>query len=200
MRKFGMALLALTLLAGMSAPAAADEDQGRGNPHSCINPAGHVRGWCKHGSGRQYNGNLSTISGTVIGVNGAMVQFREDNGAVIPLNEQSLLRSGSPLQIGAHYTVSGYWSNNVFVAQNNGYYNNGPYNNNGYPGANATVHGVVTAISANRVTIMQGLFSTITVDDEQALNNGSAQNLYVGRSITAYGFWSGNVFYATSIG
>jgi hypothetical protein len=47
---------------------------------------------------------------------------------------------------------------------------------------------------------MQGLFSTITIDDQQAIYNGTAQNLYVGRTITAYGYWSGNTFYATSIG
>lgn len=175
-----------------------NEDHGRGE-HGCVNPAGHERGWCKHNRDGNRGGNYSTISGTVIAVNGDLAQFREDNGAMITINEQNLLRSGSALRIGGHYSLQGYFSNNLFVAQSNGY--NGYGNqNNGYPGGNATLHGVITSVSGNRVTVLQGLFSTVTIDDQQALNNGSAQNLYVGRNVTAYGFWSGNTFYATSIG
>ncbi|MFN2449087.1 MAG: hypothetical protein ABR508_04735 [Candidatus Baltobacteraceae bacterium] len=204
MREFSAALLAL-LLAGAGLQGIAQARPGaNGDPHGCVNPAGHVRGWCKNGSGggsnRSYRGgNMSTISGTVIAANGDLVQLREDNGAMITVNEQSLLRAGSPLQIGGHYTLRGTFSNNLFIAQNGGT-DGYPNNNNGYPGSNASIHGVVTSVSGNRVTVLQGLFSTITIDDQQALNNGAAQNLYVGRSITAYGFWSGSVFYATSIG
>lgn len=198
---------------GMAAVARADdghgrghgddqgEDHGRGNPHGCVNPAGHTRGWCSHNGG---TGNYVTISGTVLAVNGDLVQFRQDNGNTITLNQSGLLRSGQQLQIGGHYTLQGYYSNNMFIAQANGNYNGGYNggNNNGYPypGATANVHGIVTSISGNRVTIMQGLFATITIDDQQALNNGTAQNLYVGRSITAYGYWNGGTFFATSIG
>lgn len=199
---------------GMAAVARADDDEGgghgddqgrnhgRGNPHGCVNPAGHTRGWCNHNgnnNGGRY-GNYVTISGTVLAINGDLAQFRQDNGSTITINQSSLLRSGQPLQIGGHYTLQGYYSNNMFVAQANGGYYGG--NNNGYPypGATASVHGIVTSISGNRVTIMQGLFATITVDDQQALNNGTAQNLYVGRNITAYGYWNGGTFFATSIG
>jgi hypothetical protein len=144
------------------------------------------------------NSSAATISGTVIAVNGDLVQFREDNGSTISLNQSALLDSGMSLNVGGHYALRGYWNDNMFIAQNTGgYYGN----NNGYPyGGNTSIHGLVTSINGNRVTLMQGLFSTITVDDQQALNNGSAQSLYVGRSVTAYGFWSGDVFYATSIG
>ena len=212
------------LLASGPAIALADDDdnddqgdrgeRGRGNSNSCINPAGHQRGWCKHGNRNgRYNGNYgsnySTISGTVIAVNGDLVQFRQDNGATMTINQRNLLNNGGGLNVGGHYTLRGYWNNNMFIAQaNGGYYggNNNGYPNNGYPypgnggNANASVQGVITAVNGNHVTIMQGLFQSITVDDQQALNNGSAQNLYVGRSVTAYGFWSGNTFYATSIG
>lgn len=194
---------------GMAAIARADDDgndngggeRGRGNPHNCINPAGHMRGWCKHNgedNGHNRGGNYVTISGTVLAVNGDIAQFRQDNGSTITINQSQLLRSGQPLAVGGHYTLQGYFSNNMFVAQTNGGY----YGNNGYPnsGANASVHGVVTSISGSRVTIMQGLFSSITIDDQQALNNGTAQNLYPGRTITAYGYWNGGTFYATSIG
>jgi|SRR5579884_1509025 len=140
----------------------------------------------------------ATISGTVIAVNGDLVQFHQDNGATISLNQSALLNSGMSLSAGDHYSLRGYWSNDMFVAQANAV--NFYTNNNGYPyGGNTSVHGVITSISGNRVTLLQGLFSTIMVDDQQALNNGSAQDLYVGRSVTAYGFWNGSVFYASSI-
>lgn len=205
MRKLSTTLLA-ALFAATSLTGVAFGQQ-HGNPHGCINPAGHTRGWCKQNGGSSYgrNGNYTTISGTVLAVNGDIAQFREDNGATITVNQTQLLRSGQPLAAGGHYTLTGYFSNNMFIVQTNGgYAGNGgyPYPGNGYPypGANASVHGIVTSISGNRVTIMQGLFSTITVNDEQALNNGTAQNLYVGRNVTAYGYWSGGTFYAVSIG
>jgi hypothetical protein len=182
------------------------DDNQRGNPHGCVNPAGHVRGWCKHGNQNarygNYRGNYSTISGTVIALNGDLVQFRRDNGATITLNQASLLSSGTGLRVGGHYALRGYWSNNMFIAQAPGgtYGTTYPNGGNGYPyGGNASVQGVITSISGDRVTIMQGLFSTVTINDQQALNNGAAQNLYVGRNVTAYGFWSGSVFYATTI-
>lgn len=171
--------------------------QGGDGPHGCINPAGHERGWCKHGSAAN-PGNEAAISGTVIAVNGDLAQFRESNGTTVTVNQSALLRDRMALNVGAYYTLRGYWSNNMFVAQPaaaNGYPY--PYSNNG--GENATVQGVITAVHGDRLTIMQGLFSSITIDDRQALGNGSAQNLYVGRSITAYGYWSGGTFYATSI-
>lgn len=100
---------------------------GPGNdPHGCINPAGHVRGWCKHGGSAGFNGNY-------------------------------------------------------------------------YGGANAQVSGTVISVSGSRVTILQGLLSTVTIDDSIALNSGRAYNVYPGRSITAYGSWRNGTFYATSI-
>lgn len=200
-------LAAAVIAAPFTAAALADDgdhgDGGRGRQQSCINPAGHERGWCKHerrnaryGSGNY--GNYSTIAGTVIAVNGDIAQFRQNNGATITINQSGLLRSGMGLNVGSYYTLRGYWNNNLFVAQSGGNTNGYPYPNNG--NANATVQGVITSVNGDRVTIMQGLFQSITINDQQALNNGSAQNLYVGRSITAYGYWSGGTFFATSIG
>jgi hypothetical protein len=140
-----------------------------------------------------------TISGTAIAINGELAQFREDNGSTVTVNERALLRSHAGLYTGGHYALRGYWSNNMFVAQAD---LNGGYAGNGFPfpGSNASVSGSIIAVSNNRVTIMQGLFSSITIDDQQAIYNGTAQNLYVGRTVTAYGYWSGTTFYATSIG
>lgn len=204
---------------GMAAVARADDDdhdrgyqggddqgENHGNPHGCVNPAGHTRGWCKHNgnNGNYRGGNYVTISGTVLAINGDIAQFREDNGTTVTVNQSSLLQAGQPLSVGGHFALHGYFSNNMFIAQAGGGYYGNTYPNNGngypYPGANASVHGIVTSISGNRVTVMQGLFSTITIDDQQALNNGTAQNLYVGRNVTAYGYWNGGTFYATSIG
>lgn len=136
----------------------------------------------------------STISGTVIAVKGDAVQFREDNGSTVTV------RSHIPLRVGAHYSLRGHWderSINAFVANSatrGGYGNAYPQ-----PGSTASVQGVIMAIHNNRVTIAQGSTSSITIDDQQAMNNGTAQNLFVGRSITAYGYWNGGRFYATSI-
>jgi hypothetical protein len=115
-------------------------------PHSCVNPAGNVRGWCKH--------NTDTDN---------------DND-----NKE-------------HNT------NNC----NNGTYNcnNGTYNRNN----TASVSGIITGISGTRVRLLQGL-SSITINDSRAVNSGLTSNLYVGRSVTAYGYWSGSVFYANRIG
>jgi hypothetical protein len=147
--------------------------------------------------------NESTISGSVIAVNGDIAQFRESNGTTVTIDQSSLQRSGMSLSVGSYYTLRGVWNDDLFVAQpgNGGSYgantNGFPFRNNG--NASATVQGVITAISGDRVTIMQGLFASITIDDQPALNNGSAQNLFVGRSITAYGYWSDGTFYATSV-
>ena len=200
MRTLITALLAtLFILPVTGALSRADEDNG--NPHGCVNPAGHTRGWCKHGNsyGNQsggYRNNYTTISGTAVAINGDIAQFREDNGSTVTVNQSALLGSGMGLYVGGHYALRGYWNNNMFVAQANGNGGNGyPY-----PGSTASVHGLIIGISNNRVTIMQGLFSSLTIDDQQAIYNGTAQNLFVGRTITAYGYWNGNTFYATSIG
>ena len=200
MRTLCITLLAALLVAQPIHAQAFDNDN---DPHGCVNPAGHERGWCKHGDGNDRSSNFVTVSGTVVASNGDIATFREDNGSTIPIDERNLLASGTQLQVGAHYVLRGYWSNNLFVVQsnNNRYYNGYGGNGSPYPGnANASVQGIITAVSGNRVTIMQGLFSSVTVNDSQALNNGSAANLFVGRSVTAYGYWNGGTFYATSIG
>lgn len=204
MRTFITTLLA-ALLAGSGFGGHALAQTPPGNPHGCVNPAGHVRGWCKHNNGNSYGGNRGanyiTISGTVLAINGELVQFREDNGTTITVDQRSLIQAGQPLSLGGHFALHGYFSNNMFVAQPSGGYNGSAYPNGyPYPGGTASVHGIITSISGSRVTIMQGLFSTIAIDDQQALNNGTAQNLFVGRNITAYGYWNNGTFYATSIG
>lgn len=200
MRKLVLYVMA-ALLAGTSAgPASAQTPPG--NPHGCINPAGHERGWCKRDGGSRRNAAI--VSGSVIAINGDLAQLRQDNGAPVTIDQTDLLRDDQPLQLGAHYVLDGYYSNNLFIAESYGSYSgaNATYPSNGYPypGATASVRGIITAVSGDHLTIMQGLFSTVTINDQQALDNGTAQNLTIGRSVTAWGYWSGGTFYATSIG
>ena len=78
-------------------------------------------------------------------------------------------------------------------------------NGNGYGGdgrygrGNASVSGVITGINGNEVIVHQGLLSALTIDDQPALDNRRTGRVYVGRTITAYGYWRNNVFFATSI-
>jgi hypothetical protein len=138
-----------------------------------------------------------TISGTAVAVNGDLAQFREDNGTTVTVDQSNLLANGQPLTEGEHFALHGYFKNNVFYARANVPGDGG--NGYPYPRSTSSVQGVITSIHDSRVTIAQGL-STITIDDQEALNEGTAQNLTVGRSVTAYGYWSGSTFYATSIG
>lgn len=71
----------------------------------------------------------------------------------------------------------------------------------GYPpgAGNITITGVITAIEGARLFIRTDGRRTIVVDDQQALDRGAAQNLLVGRTISASGFWSGGIFYAMAI-
>jgi len=189
--------IALTQAAnpGLAATARADEDDAGG----CVNPAGHERGRCKHDRSSR-NHRFTGISGTVIAVNGDLVQFRRDDGYTITIDQSNLLRSGHGLNVGRHYTLRGSSAGGMFVARSGGHYDANPSNGYPYPGSTASVQGIITSIDGSRLTIVQGLFSTITIDDQQALDNGTAQNLYVGRNVTAYGYWNGGRFYATSIG
>ncbi|HEY8297829.1 MAG TPA: hypothetical protein VIG32_07400 [Candidatus Baltobacteraceae bacterium] len=79
---------------------------------------------------------------------------------------------------------------------NGGYYGNG---RNGNQNGNQTVSGVIVGVSGNQVTIMQGLLHRITINDQPALDRQATGRIEIGRSITAYGYYSNGTFYATSI-
>ena len=169
-------------------------NQGNGGPHDCTNPAGHQRGWCKHDDNNQ--GGNTTISGTVLGMNRDIVRFRLDNGSIITVNDRGLQRNGSALNVGSHYTLGGHYAHGVFIATNTNGYTNGYGGQNS--NSNASVHGIITSVNGNNVTILQGL-APVTINDQPAMNNGQANNLYVTRTVTAYGYWNNGTFYATSI-
>ena len=77
--------------------------------------------------------------------------------------------------------------------------NNNNDNNNGNNNGQQSLRGVITSLNGNSVTLMQGLLSSVTVNDQRALDAGRANNLYVGRTVTAYGYWNNGTFYATNI-
>jgi len=78
-------------------------------------------------------------------------------------------------------------------------YNN---NQNGYYGnnQNAQLHGIITGVSGDTVSILQGL-TTISFDATAAIqHNNVSGSLYPTRSITAYGYWDNNhYFHANAI-
>ncbi|MDP9018589.1 MAG: hypothetical protein M3N19_09730 [Candidatus Eremiobacteraeota bacterium] len=176
-----------------------EDNQGNDNHggQDCTNPAGHQRGWCKHQGDsedneggkhhkhRHHRGS-TTISGTVLGVNGNTAQFRLDNGQVITINE-----NGTALNVGQHYNLSGCYQNNQFMLNcSNG--------GNGNNGGNAQVGGTILSVGNGTVTLLG--IPTVTINVSQAVNRGATNGpLTAGRHITAYGYYNNNVFYATSI-
>ena len=162
----------------------------RGNSstaHNCVNPAGNKRGWCK-GNGTyhgRYGHTATSISGTVTAINGNTVTFLRDNGSTITV----LDNNGTVLNVGGHYTLVGHMVNGQFVLG---------ANNNNFGQSNQTVSGTIMSVGNGTITLI-GL-PPVTINVQQAINNGATNGaLSVGRSITAYGYYSNNVFYATAI-
>lgn len=156
----------------------------RGNSataHSCINPAGNVRGWCKTQTGSDF------MTGTVTSINGNLATVMLSNG-------QSVTVNASGLTIGQQVTLrGGYGTNGVFSP------NGQPLSNYGGPYSSASVRGLIISVSGNSIQLVQGL-SIITVDASNAISRGAINGTLIpGRTITAYGNWSGSTFVATSI-
>ena len=83
----------------------------------------------------------------------------------------------------------------------NGQYN-GQYGQNGQYGRGGTqvVTGTIVAVNGNRVTLAQQNFgSTLTINDQPALDRQTSGRVSVGRYVTAYGYWQNGVFYATQM-
>ena len=155
--------------------------------HSCVNPAGNTRGWCKSHAGGNY------ITGTVSAINGSTATIALSNGQTTTINEQYLLNQGHGLTVGQRVTLRGSWQNGVFVV------NNGAYSNYGGPYSSASVRGLIISVNGNSLQIAQGL-SLITVDATNAISRGAINGtLMPGRTITASGNWNGSTFIATSI-
>jgi len=104
-----------------------DRDNARG-PHGCVNPAGHVRGWCKHNDNGAYNGNgypngnggyaNQQISGLVTAVSGnritILVGLRSVN-----VDTSQAYRNGRSVNVGIGSSITAYGhygSNNTFYA------------------------------------------------------------------------------------
>ena len=157
-----------------------DEHGSRSSSHSCINPAGNMRGWCKSHVGS----NLMT--GTVTSING-------NTATVMLSNGQSVTVNSAGLTVGQRITLRGSFQNGTFVV------NGRPLSNFGGPFSGASIRGTIVSISGNSIQLLQGL-SLITVDDSNAAARGAINGTLVpGRSITATGNWNGSTFVANSI-
>lgn len=100
-----------------------DDDQGRGNPHNCVNPAGHERGWCKHhrndgyyngNNNGGYYGNNSSLTGVVTSVHGNSVSILQGLSTLTFDASQALQRgdTNGPLYVTRSITAYGYYDNN----------------------------------------------------------------------------------------
>jgi hypothetical protein len=151
--------------------------------HSCLNPAGNMRGWCQKHTGGAF------VTGRVTRRNGDMATILLPNRQSINADTQYLLNHRQNLSVGQQVTLRGLWQNNTFDVNNPAYNNyNGPY-------SAASVKGMIVSVSGSSVRIAQG-FNLITISSANAAVTGL---LYPGRTITASGGWSGNTFLANSI-
>jgi hypothetical protein len=63
----------------------------------------------------------------------------------------------------------------------------------------AVVSGTIIGVNNNMLTVQTGSMQTVEVNDQPALNRRDSGRIYTGRIITAYGYWDGGEFVATSI-
>lgn len=109
-------------------------------------------------------------------------------------------------------TPCGYWSEGVWVAtecaqppsyQSSpcGYWSEGQWVSEPCQARphHVAISGTIVGVSANRLTVQTGPMQTVVVNDEPALNAQNTGRIYTGRMITAYGYWNGGEFVATSI-
>jgi len=155
----------------------------RSSAHSCVNPAGNTRGWCKSQMGGSF------ITGTVSSISGSTALVTLSNGQQVTINTE-----GRNLTVGQQITLRGnYGANGVFAPSN------GNYSNYGGPYSGASVRGLIISVNGNSIQIAQGL-NLITIDVSTAANRGAISGTLIpGRTITAYGNWNGSTFIATSI-
>jgi hypothetical protein len=91
---------------------------------------------------------------------------------------------------------------------------NGYPNQSGYPNqygsnpcvayGNTILRGQIVAVNGNMVSIREqnpnGYYGqVITLNDQPALNNRTSGRVYIGRWVTAYGYWQYGTFYATRL-
>lgn len=151
-RLLATALTATLALGSLAAPALADghghgHDKGhhqngvvyqnngdQGGPHGCVNPAGHVRGWCKnngaYNNGVYNNGNYNgypsgsggyanqQVSGIVTAVSGNRITILMGLRS-LNIDLTQAYRNGGAFNVGIGSTVTAYGyygSNNTFYA------------------------------------------------------------------------------------
>ncbi|HEY8314033.1 MAG TPA: hypothetical protein VIG51_07635 [Candidatus Baltobacteraceae bacterium] len=76
---------------------------------------------------------------------------------------------------------------------------NGGYGGRNQRGGNSQVSGLIVGVNGNQITLQEGIGRQIRVNDQPALDRQQTGRVYVGRSVTAYGYYQNATFYATSI-
>ena len=100
------ALATITTLSPLSSsPVSARDRDDYTGAYNCVNPAGHVRGRCRHRITR--NGS---VAGRVLSIGGVLVQFARNNGRIMTVDQQALINAGPPLVPGRYYSLRGYWA------------------------------------------------------------------------------------------
>jgi|GEM_PF-6319277 hypothetical protein len=118
MRRLTTTLAIALLTAASLGPALAHPGEGShgppegtppGNPHACVNPAGHERGWCAH----ERDEAPSLIRGIVTGMNGNLLTLLQGTRP-ITVDVRSLkggmpsdLRPGLPLTLRGYFDAGG---------------------------------------------------------------------------------------------
>lgn len=178
---FGTAVTGSALVAGTVHPTAAYADD---NEHGDHHDNGQHKGWKKHhhgdenddqGNGRgdgRGNGG-SRLRGTIVGINGATLGVRLNDGRTITVNDQNALNAGNVpnLYVGEMIVLSGrYNQDNVFYANRIAVAgsNNGGGNDGGNGGnCNVNAAGLVTIAGYER-----GGFNGSTFTLRQPFVNG----------------------------
>ncbi|MDQ6925670.1 MAG: DUF5666 domain-containing protein [Candidatus Eremiobacteraeota bacterium] len=164
---FGTAVTGSAIVAGATHPTAAYADDDERGDHGDRHDNGKHKGWKKHHHNDEHDqgdrGNGSTLRGTIVGINGATLGVRLNDGRTITVNDQNALNAGNVpnLYVGETIYLRGgygqdgvYYANRISVAgNNNGGNNNGGYGNGGYNnGGNCNVNtsGAVTVAGYER--------------------------------------------------
>jgi hypothetical protein len=211
MKKWAAAGLAAVLALGAVAPAFADNGN-RGNRQH----RGNHYGWYKHnGQCNAYNrrNDRDNDNDNDNDDNRGYSNGRYNNGSYNGGYNNGGYNTGCCSNNSGYYN-GGYYNGGYYNGgYNNGGYNNGGYSNGGYSNsgynngncynggqygrsANARIFGTIVWVDGNHVVLQTGS-RRVDVDDQPALDNQSSGRVSVGRSLTAYGYWQGNVFYAT---
>jgi hypothetical protein len=142
-----------------------------------------------------------TIAGTLLSLSGTSGWFREEDGTM-DIVDVTALSHTAPLRLDTPYVFTGFWSGNRFIVMPKSPQSSARGTGNGapLPGSTSSIQGTIVGMSATRLTVALNASRIVQVDDQAAIVAGFGRDLSVGRRISAYGYWCGRTFFATSLG